>query len=252
MGISKTQLLLIQKTSMKKTLLLAVLLFAPFCFAAPSDSSAKPAEKEFFTPEQDKEGLRSNADIEAKLPNVLILGDSISIGYTLSVRKGLEGVANVVRPKANCGDTLAGIANIETWLGDTKWDVIHFNWGLHDAKLPPEGVRHAPPEVYEQNLRRLVTRLRATGAKLVWATTTPVPLGGNLAPNRRFGSVDSYNAIAARVMAEFGVVTNDLNAAIAPRMETLGRPKDVHFTAEGSAVLAAHVARSVAALLPAR
>jgi acyl-CoA thioesterase-1 len=98
----------------------------------------------------------------------------------------------------------------------------------------------------------LVTRLRATGAKLVWATTTPVPLGGNLAPNRRFGSVDSYNAIAARVMAEFGVVTNDLNAAIAPRMETLGRPKDVHFTAEGSAVLAAHVARSVAALLPAR
>jgi len=185
------------------------------------------------------------------LPRVLLLGDSISIGYTLPVREALRGRANVHRPPGNCSSTGYTLTKLDGWLGAGKWDVIHFNWGLHDAKLPPEGVRHAPPEVYEQNLRRLVTRLRATGAKLVWATTTPVPLGGNLAPNRRFGSVDTYNAIAARVMAEFGVVTNDLNAAIAPRMETLGRPKDVHFTAEGSAVLAAHVARSVAALLPA-
>ena len=111
-------------------------------------------------------------------------------------------------------------------------------------------MRHAPPDVYEKNLRQLVTRLQATGAKLIWATTTPVPMGGNLAPNRRFDSVDKYNAIAAKVMAEFGVATNDLNAAIAPHLAKVGRPNDVHFSSEGSALLGGEVAREIARRLP--
>lgn len=123
---------------------------------------------------------------------------------------------------------------------------------LADAKLPPEGVRHASPEVYEKTFRQLVTRLRATGAKLICATTTPVPMGGNLAPNRRFDSVDKYNAIAARVMAEMGVATNDLNAAIAPHVTRVGRPNDVHFTPEGSALLAGEVARAILLQFPSR
>jgi lysophospholipase L1-like esterase len=53
-------------------------------------------------------------------------------------------------------------------------------------------------------------------------------------------------------MAEFGVATNDLNAAIAPHVAKLGRPNDVHFTPEGSAFLADRVTRSVTAQLPAR
>jgi acyl-CoA thioesterase-1 len=127
--------------------------------------------------------------------------------------------------------------------------VIHFNFGLHDAKLPPEGVRHAAPADYEKNLRQLVQRMKATGAKLIWATTTPVPMGGNLAPNRRFGDIATYNAIAAKVMAENGVAINDLNAAIAPHVEKVGRPTDVHFTEEGYALLAQGVAREVSARL---
>lgn len=255
MGISKTQLLLIQKTSMKKTLLLAVLLFAPFCFAAPSDSSAKPAEKEFFTPEQDKEGLRSNADIEAKLPNVLILGDSISIGYTVSVRKGLEGVANVVRPKANCGDTRAGIANIQTWLGDTKWDVIHFNWGLHDlCYRHPEskekgnrdkvkGAQSVPIPDYEKNLEQLVERLQKTGAKLIWANTTLVPDGE---VGRFVGDEIKYNGAAERIMEKHGVTINDLHATSAAFSGDLFTGKgDVHFTQQGSNKLAAQVIAKV-------
>ncbi|MSU53258.1 MAG: SGNH/GDSL hydrolase family protein, partial [Opitutaceae bacterium] len=144
------------------------------------------------------------------------------------------------------------LTKIDEWLGQGKWDVIHFNFGLHDAKLPPEGVRHAAPADYEKNLRQLVQRMKATGAKLIWATTTPVPKGGNLAPNRRFGDIATYNAIAARVMAENGVAINDLNAAIAPRIEKVGRTNDVHFSAEGSAFLAERVVRSVTANLPAR
>ena len=73
------------------------------------------------------------------LPNVLVLGDSISIGYTKDVRKLLEGRANVFRPMRpdgkgpdNCGDTTIGLANLDRWLAGPRWDVIHFNWGLWD------------------------------------------------------------------------------------------------------------------------
>jgi acyl-CoA thioesterase-1 len=216
------------------------LLSAPAADAAKA--KAKPAPDPALAPIADVPGL----------PRVLLIGDSISIGYTRPVREALQGKANVHRPPGNCSSTGYTLSKIEEWLGSGKWDVIHFNWGLHDAKLPPEGVRHAPPDVYEKNLRRLVTRLKATGAKLIWATTTPVPMGGNLAPNRRFDSVDKYNAIAAKVMTEFGVATNNLNAAIAPHVTRLGRPNDVHFNDQGSAFLAERVVRSVTAHLPAR
>ena len=63
------------------------------------------------------------------LPRVLLIGDSISIGYTAHVRAMLKGVANVHRPLTNCGPTTRGLENIDAWLGDGKWDVIHFNWG---------------------------------------------------------------------------------------------------------------------------
>jgi acyl-CoA thioesterase-1 len=186
---------------------------------------------------------------DPKLPRVLLIGDSISIGYTLPTRELLKGKANVHRPPTNCSSTGFGLSQLTSWLGDKNWDVIHFNFGLHDAKLPPEGVRHAPPDVYEKNLRALVKQMKATGAQLIFATTTPVPKGGNLSPTRRFGSVDEYNSIARKVMTESGVAINDLNAYIAPHVEKVGRPTDVHFTDEGYALLAQKVAQEVSAQL---
>ena len=91
----------------------------------------------------------------------------------------------------------------------------------------------------------MVTRLKATGARLIWATTTPVPNGGNLLPTRRFGSVDEYNRIAKKVMDENSVAINDLNGSIAPRMKELQQANDVHFNSAGSELLAKHVAASI-------
>lgn len=220
-------------------LLCASATIAPLRAAEASTPKAKPVPNPALAPIVDVPGL----------PRVLLIGDSISIGYTLPVRAALKGKANVHRPPGNCSSTGYSLTKIDEWLGTGKWDVIHFNFGLHDAKLPPEGVRHAAPADYEKNLRQLVQRMKATGAKLIWATTTPVPMGGNLAPNRRFGDIATYNAIAAKVMAENGVAINDLNAAIAPHVEKVGRPTDVHFTEEGYALLAQGVAREVSARL---
>src|SRR4051794_17794648 len=68
-------------------------------------------------------------------PKVLILGDSISIGYTEQVRKNLADVAEVSRPRENCQHTAHGLARIDAWLGKERWDVIHFNWGIWDTHM---------------------------------------------------------------------------------------------------------------------
>ncbi len=214
----------------------------------PLQAADAPAPKAKAAPHP---ALAPIAD-ESGLPRVLLIGDSISIGYTLPVRAALKGRANVHRPPGNCSSTGYSLTKIDEWLGKGKWEVIHFNFGLHDAKLPPEGVRHAAPADYEKNLRQLVQRMKATGARLVWATTTPVPMGGNLAPNRRFGDIAIYNAIAARIMAENGVATADLNAAVTPHLESVGRSNDVHFSEEGYALLGRAVAASVEKQLAAR
>jgi hypothetical protein len=188
---------------------------------------------------------------DPKLPRVLLVGDSISIGYTLEVRRRLIGKANVHRIPANGGPTSRGLADLERWLGTNPWDVIHFNWGLHDLKVMTNGQHQVGLAVYEANLRRLVAKLKATGAKLIWASTTPVP-DAKLNPPRHPEDVARYNAAALRVMQDAGVLVNDLHAFALPRLAEFQRPANVHFTPNGSAQLAQPVAEAIATALPGR
>lgn len=175
------------------------------------------------------------------LPRVLLIGDSISMGYTVPVRKLLEGKANVHRIPANGGPTSRGLANIEKWLGDGKWDLIHFNWGIHDLRHMDDGKRQVEPADYERNLRSLVARLKSTGATLIWASITPIP-DPPLKPERTFGDETEYNRIAAVIMRENDIPINDLHAWISPRFEELQMPQDLHYQPEGSEFLAEKVA----------
>jgi acyl-CoA thioesterase-1 len=187
----------------------------------------------------------------AGLPRVLLVGDSISMGYTLPVRDLLKGKANVHHPPANCGDTGRGLASLDKWLGDKKWDVIHFNFGLHDLKYlnekgqyvaPDQGKQVNPLAQYEKNLRQIVERLKKTGATIIWCSTTPVPEGS-------LGRVEdaeiAYNAVAAKVAAESGIAVDDLHALVKPRQAEVQLPHNVHFTPEGYKVLAKAVAASI-------
>jgi len=111
--------------------------------------------------------------IDPKLPNVLLIGDSISQGYDKMVKAGLIGKANVTRNPGNAEWSGTGIKKIDSYLGDTKWDVIHFNWGLWDMYGWEYDNEERSPEAYAKRLDELVTRMKKTGAKLIWATTTP-------------------------------------------------------------------------------
>ena len=216
--------------------------------------------------------LREVDDV-AGLPRVLLIGDSISMGYTLGVRQLLAGKANVHHPSENCGPTERGLARLDLWLGKGHWDVIHFNFGLHDLKYldahgayvsPEKGKQVAPVPVYVEHLRTLVTRLKATGARLVFATTTPVPPAtlGRVAGDER-----AYNAAALGVMRSMGVDVDDLGGyveerqvqlpprpesqvppphhRVEPRPGEIQLPFNVHFTPEGYQQLSALVAASI-------
>lgn len=184
---------------------------------------------------------------DPKLPRVLLIGDSISIGYTAPTRKLLEEKANVHRIPTNGGPTTNGLANLKSWLGTSKWDVIHFNWGLHDIKMD-KGPHQVPIDQYEKNLRQLVQQLKATGAKLIWASTTPVP-EGKVNPPRRDSDVVAYNTVARKIMEENGVAINDLYAFALPRLKEIQQPVNVHFTDKGSQALATQVAAAIAKAL---
>ena len=194
------------------------------------------------------------------LPNVLILGDSISMGYTPIVQGLLAGEADIHRPLnenggfLNCEGTTRGLQQLDQWLGSGKWDVIHFNFGLHDLKHvhpdtgrnsnDPKHPQQADVGTYESNLKEITEKLKSTGAQLVFATTTPYPdrPGG---PLRRADQVAKYNAAALRVMAQHKVPVNDLHEFVRPRMNELLLPNNVHFRAAGSQALARIVADEI-------
>lgn len=184
---------------------------------------------------------------DSKLPRVLLIGDSISIGYTLPTREFLKGKANLHRIPTNGGPTTKGIASIDAWLGKGKWDIIHFNWGLHDLRYSGPKEKGGKPQValtaYEKNLEKLVLRLKKTAAKLIWRNTTPVPPGSK---GRYVGDSIKYNAAAARVMKKHGIPTHDLFTMSKTRMKELMLPANVHYTKEGSRVLGKDVARVIA------
>jgi len=186
------------------------------------------------------------------LPNVLIIGNSISIAYTPFVQENLKGVANVYRIPANGGDTNTMLKFHEIWLGNTKWDIIHFNWGLHDLKrlvdnkLNVSGNRNVSVGDYSKNLNSIVSILEKSSDKLIFATTSVVPFG---AEGRVKGAEVLYNKAALKVLDLYPDVFIDDQYSL-----TLKNPEDqkeanVHFLMSGCMSQANQVSEKIIEVL---
>ncbi len=199
---------------------------------------------------------------QSSLPRILILGDSISMGYTPFVVKELTGVASVSRPTKNgkpenCAGTSYAIQNIERWISESNEPaIIFFNFGLHDLKHEDasgkasndlETGRQAEPEKYREQLTQIVERLERTQAKLVFVATTPVPNG--VKPYRSIGDPLQYNAIARTVVEPRGIDVLDLYTPVLEKIAIWQKPANVHFNPEGSSQLAKLVATKARLLL---
>lgn len=197
----------------------------------------------------------SISSIASEKPNVLIIGDSISIGYTPFVQENLKEEANVSRIPANSQDTNFGKQNIKAWLAPKKWDVITFNFGLWDMcyrnpgpvttenRDKVNGKQAVPIEQYAENLEQLVAEMKKTEAKLIFVTTTVVP---DREPGRFQQDVKLYNETAKAVMAKNGIEVVDLETASrkVPKQFHEG-PTDVHYSPEGYKALAEVVTEGV-------
>ncbi|MGP1993177.1 SGNH/GDSL hydrolase family protein [Zobellia laminariae] len=193
--------------------------------------------------------------VQDKRPNVLIIGDSISIGYTPFVKLALEDRANVVHNEGNAQHTGTGLEKLDEYLGDTKWDIIHFNWGLWDLcyRHPDskkvgnrdkiKGTVTYTPEEYRANLETLVIRLQKTGAKLIFTTTSYVPEG----EAGRFANAEKiYNREALAVMKKYGITVNPLGK-ISKKVHKkhAAGPGNVHYTKEGYELLSKSVVKYI-------
>ena len=214
-------------------ILLTFLSIAQVSFAQNSD----PFQHPFANPVDNPE-----------LPRVLIVGDSISIGYTTRVRKHLDGVANVHRPKTNCRWSAFGDEHIEEWVGDSKWDVIHFNFGLWDWYGWKQEVK-ATPETYAKSLESIVLKIRKkTNAKLIFGVTTPpcITAERNAKIVVTEERAKEFNQAALEVMAKHKVGINNLYELIGKKRAQLQKGEnDVHYTEEGRDLLGAQVAKRI-------
>lgn len=199
-----------------------------------------------------------SADEPPSLPKVVLVGDSIRLGYAPIVEKELAGKAAITGPRANGGDSANVLKNLEKWVIREKPAVVHFNCGIHDTKRFRETGRfQVSPEEYEANLRAIVKRIRdETDAVVLFATSTPI-LDARAAAARKGrdyelldASIDRYNAIARRVMKDLDVPVDDLNAAIAEDAEKLISRDGVHLKQAGRERLGKRVAEFIEPQLP--
>lgn len=197
---------------------------------------------------------------QPRLPKVVLLGDSIRLGYAAVVEKELAGKVVVVSPKANGGDSSNNLRHLEEWVIREQPAIVHFNAGIHDTKKSKAtGTFQVSPAQYEANLRKIVERIRKeTKATVLFATTTPI-LDDRAAKGRAKAeyellesSVEQYNLIAKKVMQELNVPVNDLHGVVgdADMQAKLVSGDGVHFTTEGRELLGKAVVAFIKKQLP--
>ena len=160
------------------------------------------------------------------MKKILLLGDSIRMGYDSYVKLALEGEAEVCYPSDNCRFTTFMIRNIHEWKGqlgcDNGVDLVHFNVGLWDCLHMPDGEALVSIDQYRVNLERIIRMLKSDfpSAKIIFATSTPVI-------ERLFGickrynnEIEEYNAVARELMAANGIEVNDLYALLKDKPES--------------------------------
>jgi len=173
--------------------------------------------------------------------NVLLLGDSLRMGYEPIVRKLLEDVAVVSGPNENGRWAAYTLNSLRFWLDQFETpDVIHWNNGLWDLGDDYQlGSPFSLPEEYESALERTVTVLNKLfpNAKIIMATTMPTD-------NPDSSDIESYNVILKSVAKKHNIEVNDLFPIPKADVSLIG-PDHIHLTEKGFEIVAKQVAEVV-------
>ncbi len=181
------------------------------------------------------------------MKKVVLIGDSIRMGYQDTVTRELAKSAEVWAPEQNCGPSSRTIEHLNEWVIDQEPSLFHINAGLHDLRKDFNADQPAISiEEHTRNIKTILGAALATGAKVIWATITPVNETNhhNTKGFDRFeADVDAYNQAGAAVARDMGIPINDLFAFVMERgKERMLRPDGVHFTPEAYEELGKEVA----------
>ena len=154
----------------------------------------------------------------SELPEILLIGDSIRIGYCEAVGETLRGKAEVKWPKSNCQSSQNILISLARWRGlVSSPKVVQFNCGHWDAAhWDGDDSALTTVEEYGCNVRKIIRRIRRywPEAKIVFATTTPMNPNGEMGRNARTTeAIRLYNAEGVKVAKSEGIEVNDLFAA---------------------------------------
>ena len=202
------------------------------------------------------------------MKNLLLLGDSIRVGYCNMVKEMLDGKANVFFPEENCRFAQYTLRDLQRWIVNfPEIDVVHWNNGLWDSAhlsvaggddgeaagvtMKPANVidnyRYdeealTPPDIYEYMLNRVVIRIKqlCPKAEIVFATSTPVVEEEATTIYRSNAEVDLYNEIARKVMKKHNIRVNELGE-FAKKLPAEDRRDWVHYNDEGNQKLAGEI-----------
>ncbi len=167
------------------------------------------------------------------MKRVLLLGDSIRMGYEPLVRDGLKEMAEVVAPEENGRFAKYTLWGVNLWIRDLgKPDIVHWNNGLWD-------LHHEAPMVealtslneYVETIKRIMNELQRTEARIIFATTTPITPDG---AGRSNAEIDLYNSAAVELMKMNGIDVNDLNRIVKQDLAGNICEDKVHLTEQGN------------------
>lgn len=183
-------------------------------------------------------------------PNILIIGDSISLGYTPFVQQEVPNVSHngacsyfldKTTGPTNAGSSKRAAACINIWLSQGNYQIVHFNTGMHDTRDCGNGPLVSLSD-YLMNLQTILDAIRASGAKPIFATTTPVEYGVYCHSN---SVIAEYNQAAIVMMQSQGVQIDDLYSYMLPVQSQYHLLHNIHFTKEGYEFLSDRVSYSI-------
>ena len=189
------------------------------------------------------------------MKTIVLIGDSIRLGYQEKVREQLADRANVWAPEENGGNSENILVHLDEWALSRRAEVVPINCGLHDIRKEfDQDTAVVPLSRYTENVRSILTRLQAeTEATVVWALTTPVNEErhhSNKEFDRFQADVVTYNTAALEICRELGVAVNDLFSVInSAGRDDLLLQDGVHFKPEGYALLGESVAECIKRVL---
>lgn len=208
------------------------------------------------------------------MKNVLLVGDSIRLGYQKKLAKYLGPNVTIYAPEENSRFAKYALWGVYYWMekfGNPKIDVGQFNagiWDLHRATA--DGQIFTPIDEYARDMRRLALQMQYYSEKTIFANTIPagkaldkrpeldalINSSSNavklslVAPQDEWNrDIAAYNQKAESIMAELGIPVNDFYSAIFADTEKYIAGDGIHLTEEGYELLAQKTAEKILGLL---